>query len=451
MTFNFFINLALFVILLWLLAQCKKGNWSLSLRVMLGLVIGLGFGGALQVIYGGNEPTLLKSVEWFNIVGHGYISLLQMVVVPLIFISILSAVAHLHSVYAIGRISIVTISILLFTTSLSALVGILVIDLFGLTVDGFVHGGEDVSSVLTGYTSQLGDMSVPKAILSLIPQNPFAALSGEKGTSIISVVVFSAFLGVAAIFLKRDDLGKGQKILSFVQIVHSWIIQLVRIIVSLTPYGVFALMTKLGATANTANILKLLIFVIASYVGIIFVFGIHGILLSVSGINPFRFFKKILPVLTFAFSSRSSTASVPLNIEAQTQWLGVPQSIAGFSASFGTVIGQNGCAGLYPAMVAAMVAPSVGINPFDPLWVLTLIAVTTLGSIGVAGVGGGAIFSALIVLPIMGLPVSLVAVLISVEPLVDMGRTALNVSGSMLAGTITSQVLRTTDKSIFEK
>ncbi|WP_273720787.1 MULTISPECIES: L-cystine transporter [unclassified Bartonella] len=451
MTFNFFINLFLFVIFLLWLAQSKRMKWSLSLRVMLGLILGLIFGSILQVIYGEGETTLLKSVEWFNIVGNGYILLLQMIVMPLVFISIVSAVAHLHSVYAVGKMSIMTISILLFTTALSALVGVLVVNVFGLTASGLIHEGQNVSAVLGDRISQLGDMNIPKMILSLIPKNPFAELSGAKRTSIISIVIFASFLGAAALLLKKDDPEKGEKALLFIQVAQAWIMRLVRIVIALTPYGIFALMTKVGASSHVADILNLLVFIIASYVGIILMFAIHGVLLGISGINPFRFFKKVLPVLTFAFSSRSSAASIPLNIEAQTQWIGVPQSIASFAASFGATIGQNGCAGLYPAMLAAMIAPSMGINPFDPMWIATLVGVVTLSSIGVAGVGGGAIFAALIVLPIMGLPVSLVAVLMSIEPLIDMGRTALNVSDSMLAGTITSQMLRTTDRSIFEK
>ncbi|MCW2483966.1 cation:dicarboxylate symporter family transporter, partial [Candidatus Symbiopectobacterium sp. NZEC135] len=129
--------------------------------------------------------------------------------------------------------------------------------------------------------------------------------------------------------------------------------------------------------------------------------------------------------------------------------IGVPESIASFAASFGTTIGQNGCAGLYPAMLAVMVAPTVGINPLDPVWIATLVGIVTISSAGVAGVGGGATFAALIVLPAMGLPVTLVALLISIEPLIDMGRTALNVSGSMTAGTVTSQLLKQTDKARF--
>ena len=118
--------------------------------------------------------------------------------------------------------------------------------------------------------------------------------------------------------------------------------------------------------------------------------------------------------------------------------------------SLGATIGMNGCAGFFPAMLAVMVAPTVGINPFDPLWIATLVAIVTVSSAGVAGVGGGATFAALIVLPAMGLPVTLVALLISVEPLIDMGRTALNVNGAMTAGTITSQILKQTDKQVFE-
>ncbi|WP_455479653.1 L-cystine transporter [Bartonella sp. B23] len=451
MTFNFFINLFLFVIFLLWLVQSKRMKWSLSLRVMLGLVLGLIFGSFLQIIYGEGETTLLKSVEWFNIVGDGYILLLQMIVMPLVFVSIVSAVSHLHSVYAVGKMSIITISILLFTTALSALVGVFVVNFFGLTANGLVHEGQNVSTILDDRISQLGGTNVPKMILSLIPKNPFAELSGAKGTSIISVVIFASFLGAAVLLLKKDDREKGEKALLFIQVSQSWITRLVRIVIALTPYGIYALMTKVGATSHITDILNLLVFIAASYVGIIIMFGIHGILLSISGINPFRFFKKVLPVLIFAFSSRSSAASIPLNIEAQTQWIGVPQSIASFAASFGATIGQNGCAGLYPAMLATMVASSIGISPLDPTWIATLVGVVTLSSIGVAGVGGGAIFAALIVLPIMGLPVSLVAVLMSIEPLIDMGRTALNVSDSMLAGTITSQMLRTIDKNIFEK
>lgn len=226
--------------------------------------------------------------------------------------------------------------------------------------------------------------------------------------------------------------------------------KLVRLVMKLTPYGVLALMTKVVAGSNIHDIVKLGSFVVASYIGLGIMFVVHAALLAFTGVNPLKFFRKVWPVITFAFTSRSSAASIPLNVEAQTRRLGVPESIASFSASFGATIGQNGCAGLYPAMLAVMVAPTVGINPLDPVWIATLVGIVTISSAGVAGVGGGATFAALIVLPAMGLPVTLVALLISVEPLIDMGRTALNVNGSMAAGTITSQLMKQTDKIVMD-
>ena len=377
-----------------------------------------------------------------------------MVVMPLVFVSILGAVIKLHDAGSLGKISFISIGTLLFTTAIAAFVGVVVTNLFGLTAAGLVQGTQEterLNTIQTDYVGQVADLQVPDLFLSFIPSNPFAELTGAHPTSIISVVIFAVFLGIACLNLMKADAEKGQKLLSAIDILQAWVMKLVRLIMMLTPYGVFALMTNIVANSKMADILNLGGFLVASYIGLAIMFIVHAVILALTGVNPIQFFKKVWPVLTFAFTSRSSAASIPLNIEAQTRRLGVPESIASFSASFGTTIGQNGCAGLYPAMLAVMVAPTVGINPLDPLWILTLVCVVTLSSIGVAGVGGGATFAALIVLPMLGLPVTLVALLISIEPLIDMGRTALNVNGSMTAGVVTSQVLGQTDKRIFEQ
>lgn len=219
-------------------------------------------------------------------------------------------------------------------------------------------------------------------------------------------------------------------------------LRLVRMIIALTPYGVAGLMAKVIATSSMADIISLLGFIIASYVAILLMFLVHGLLVTLVGENPKHFFQKIWPVLTFAFTSRSSAATIPLNVEAQIHKLNVPPAIANLSASFGATIGQNGCAGIYPAMLAVMVAPTVGIDPFALDFIVSLVAMVAISSFGIAGVGGGATFAALVVLPAMGLPVTIAALLISIEPLIDMARTALNVSGSMTAGTVTSRLLK---------
>lgn len=146
--------------------------------------------------------------------------------------------------------------------------------------------------------------------------------------------------------------------------------------------------------------------------------------------------------MSFAFTSRSSAATIPLNIETQTNKLGNHSVIANFSATFGATIGQNGCAGIYPAMLAVMIAPTVGVDPFSLNYILTLILVVAISSFGIAGVGGGATFAAIVVLSTLNLPIELVGLLISVEPLIDMGRTALNVNGAMVAGSITNKWIK---------
>ena len=451
MNFPLIINLVTFVALLLLLAKTGRRGWSLSKKVLAGLVVGVLFGLVLHTIYGENSDVIKQSVSWFNLVGNGYVQLLQMIIMPLVFASILSAVARLHNASSLGKISVLTIGVLLFTTAISAAVGVLVTWLFGLNASGLVQGVQEtarLTAIQNNYVGKVADLSAPQLLLSFIPKNPFADLTGANPTSIISVVIFAAFLGVAALQLLKDDAEKGQRVLKAIDTLQSWVMKLVRLIMKLTPYGVMALMTKVVATSNVADIIKLGSFVLASYLGLAIMFAVHALLLSVNGVNPLRFFRKVWPVITFAFTSRSSAATIPLSVEAQTRRLGVPESIASFAASFGATIGQNGCAGLYPAMLAVMVAPTIGINPFDPVWIATLVGIVTLSSAGVAGVGGGATFAALIVLPAMGLPVTLVALLISIEPLIDMGRTALNVNGSMTAGTLTSQWLKQTDKQI---
>ena len=414
MNYPLIANIIVFVVLLFVLAQARHKQWSLAKKVLVGLVMGVVFGLALHTIYGSDSQVLKDSVQWFNIVGNGYVQLLQMIVMPLVFASILSAVARLHNASQLGKISFLTIGTLLFTTLIAALVGVLVTNLFGLTAEGLVQGGAEtarLNAIETNYVGKVADLSVPQLVLSFIPKNPFADLTGANPTSIISVVIFAAFLGVAALKLLKDDAPKGERVLVAIDTLQSWVMKLVRLVMQLTPYGVLALMTKVVAGSNLQDIIKLGSFVVASYLGL-------GIMF--------------------------------VNVEAQTRRLGVPESIASFAASFGATIGQNGCAGLYPAMLAVMVAPTVGINPLDPMWIATLVGIVTVSSAGVAGVGGGATFAALIVLPAMGLPVTLVALLISVEPLIDMGRTALNVSGSMTAGTLTSQWLKQTDKTILD-
>ncbi|CAH8218976.1 L-cystine transporter [Vibrio aestuarianus] len=436
-------SLAVFVGILFFLFEQQKKAHTLSRLVLLGLIFGSAFGLALQLVFGEGNPIIKETLSWVNVVGNGYVGLLKMVIMPLVLVSMIAAVVKLDKGGSLGKISGLTISILLFTTAISALIGIAVTQTFGLTAEGLVEGARETAriAVLESRVSTVSDLTIPQMLLSFIPTNPFADLTGSRSTSIIAVVIFGVLTGVAARKVMQEKEELASPIRTFVEAAQSIVMRLVKMVMALTPYGIAALMAKVVATSSAGDILNLLGFIVASYVAIALMFVVHGILVSFVGVNPKEYFQKIWPVLTFAFTSRSSAATIPLNVEAQITKLNVPPAIANLSASFGATIGQNGCAGIYPAMLAVMVAPTVGINPMDIHFILSLVGIIAISSFGIAGVGGGATFAALIVLPAMGLPVTIAALLISIEPLIDMARTALNVSGAMTAGTITSRLL----------
>ncbi|ATC57249.1 L-cystine transporter [Vibrio anguillarum] len=435
--------LAVFIGILFFLFGQQKKSHTLSRLVLLGLILGSAFGLALQVVLGEGHVAIKETLGWVNIVGNGYVGLLKMVIMPLVLVSMIAAVVKLDKGGSLGKISGLTISILLLTTAVSALIGIFVTQAFGLTADGLVEGSRETAriAVLESRAATVSDLTIPQMLLSFIPTNPFADLTGARSTSIIAVVIFGVLTGIAARKVMSEKAELETPIRTFVEAIQSIVMRLVKMVMALTPYGIAALMAKVVATSSAGDILSLLGFIVASYIAIALMFVVHGILVSFVGVSPKEYFQKIWPVLTFAFTSRSSAATIPLNVEAQITKLNVPPAIANLSASFGATIGQNGCAGIYPAMLAVMVAPTVGINPMDVHFILSLVAIIAISSFGIAGVGGGATFAALIVLPAMGLPVTIAALLISIEPLIDMARTALNVSGSMTAGTITSRLL----------
>ncbi|CAM3626999.1 L-cystine transporter [Vibrio aquimaris] len=443
MLFASIASLAVFVALLIFIMRQQNKETSLSRLVLTGLIVGSLFGLILQLTFSQETHVINQTLEWINIVGSGYVSLLKMVVMPLVLVSMISAVVKLEKGGSLGKISGLTISILLATTAISALVGIMITQAFGLTAQGLVEGARETAriAVLENRAGAVSDLTIPQMLISFIPTNPFADLTGARSTSIIAVVIFGILTGIAArkVMIEKQELEKPISV--FVDATQSIVMRLVKMIMALTPYGIAALMAKVVATSSANDILNLLGFIIASYVAIALMFVVHGILVSFVGVSPKSYFQNIWPVLTFAFTSRSSAATIPLNVEAQINKLNVPPAIANLSASFGATIGQNGCAGIYPAMLAVMVAPTVGIDPTDIHFILSLIGIIVISSFGIAGVGGGATFAALIVLPAMGLPVTIAALLISIEPLIDMARTALNVSGAMTAGTITSRLI----------
>ncbi|KAA0948857.1 L-cystine transporter [Sporosarcina sp. ANT_H38] len=424
---------------------------SFSKRVFTGLGLGIAYGLILHFAYGTDSAVLKESIPWFNLIGTGYVKLLQMIVMPLVFISILGAFTKITIGKNFGKMAGLILGLLIGTTAIAAVIGISVTLLFGLDASEIVQGEAELArgASIEERSAGIADRTLPDQLIDLLPGNPFLDLTGARPTSTIGVVIFAAFLGFAYLTLTRKDEKNAATVKKGIDAIYSLIMGVVKIVLRLTPYGILAIIATTVATSDFAAIYSLGKFVLASYVAILVMFGIHLIIITLSGLNPITYLKKAGEVLIFAFSSRSSAGALPLNIDTQTNRLGVPDGIANFAGSFGLSIGQNGCAGIYPAMLAVMIAPSVGQNPLEPTFLITLIAIVAISSFGVAGVGGGATFAAILVLSALNLPVVLAGLLISVEPLIDMGRTALNVSGSMTAGVTTARVTGELDKDIY--
>ncbi|MBI5975044.1 L-cystine transporter [Staphylococcus canis] len=445
------INLAIFVLAIAGLAMMAKKHVKFPKRVFLALGLGIILGLILHLIYGSDSKVTTQTTEWIGIIGNGYISLLQMIVIPLVFISIVAAFTKIDIGEKFAKVGSLIFVFLIGTVTIAAIVGIIYALIFGLDASNIDLGQAENarSSEITNTAKELTATTLPAQILELLPANPFLDFTGARATSTIAVVIFAAFIGFAYLRVSRKQPEKGHLLKRGIDAVYALVMSIVTFVLRLTPYGILAIMINTMATSDFGAIWTLGKFVIASYAALITMYLIHLIILVALRINPIQYMKKTAEVIIFAFTSRSSAGALPLNIQTQTNRLGVPQSIANFSGSFGLSIGQNGCAGIYPAMLAIMVAPIAGVD-INLQFIATLVIVVVLSSFGVAGVGGGATFASILVLSALNLPVGLAGVLISVEPLIDMGRTALNVNDSILAGTGTAKLTKQLNQDTFK-
>ena len=424
--------------LFWVLYRTEKKEVSFGKRILLALLFGIGVGVAGQILY--PDPAALKeTISWLNIVAYGYVRLLKLIVTPLVLVSILSSILQIKDVKTFRTTGLYIIGILLFTTMIAAAIGAASALGYGLSAAGMPAGDAELgaSQKMEGKLGGFQAKSIQEQLIEIIPTNVFYAFSGQGSADTLSVVFIAAAVGLCILKIRQYKPETAEFLAKIVGAVQDIVMEFVEFILKITPYSILVLIAKFIASSNLESILKLVSFVAASYTAILLMFVVHLLLLAVAGRNPWQYIKEAFPVLSFAFTSRTSAGTLPLTVHALETRLGVSRGIANLSASFGISIGQNGCAGVYPAMLAVMIAPTVGIDPLSAGFLIKLVFVTALGSLGIAGVGGGATFAALVVLSTMGLPVGLVGLLIAIEPLIDMGRTALNVSDAMVTAMIT--------------
>lgn len=435
-------NLFLILLLFFGLYVMQKKQIDFNLRVITGLVAGIVLGAGLHWIFGEASPIVKQTNSWLEFAGSGYVRLLRLIVIPLILVSITSSIIQIKDLRTFRKTGLLIIGILLFTTAIAACIGAFSAISFNLSIQDIEPGeaqlgaSKKIENKLDGFQAK----PIQQQLIEIIPTNIFQAMTGQGSADTLSVVFIAILLGISILKIRQSQPESAEFLTKGIKAFQEIVMQVIDFVLILTPYGVFALITKLISTSNIAEILRLIQFVLASYIALMIMFIVHLFLLTITGFNPIDYAKKAFSVLTFAFTSRTSAGTLPLTIDALTNKLGVSPGVANLAASFGVSIGQNGCAGIYPAMLAVMIAPTVGINPLAPLFLIKLVLIVALGSFGIAGVGGGATFAALVVLSTMGLPVGLVGLLIAIEPLIDMGRTALNVSGAMTTAVMADRI-----------
>lgn len=431
------------------------------------LISTTGFSETQQIAYNTETNELLvvgetstisgNIVNFLKIFSGIYINFLRLVVIPLILVSLSVAIIESKGREQLGKKVAKTIGILTATVAIAALVGVASVMIFQ------IDGAQIVESQLATATSaisstqatisekavSLTSMSIGELIVQPFPKD-FSFLVGQGSTAALSTVIFALFLGRAVLQIEKRNPKKVESFIAFLMSSKEVVLSMVREILKMTPFGIFALMATFMVTSSLSSLQQLLMFVIATYAAIIVMYLIHLVIIAILGLNPIKFAKKTWPVLLFGFSSRSSMAALSMNVETQIEELGVDETSANLSASFGATIGQNGCAGIYPAMVA-MMAMSVTGQEVTIGWIIMLVLVIAISSFGIAGVGGGATFAAIAVLSIMGLPVTVAAVLIAVEPILDMARTALNISDAMVSGVAVSRIDKQLKTEVYNK
>ena len=419
----------------------KKFKFStrIIISTVLGMIIGIIFKSTLGILPVEESEKALSIVSAaVSLVGTGFSSLLKMIVVPLVGISVYNSIINSKSKNKLKELSTKSVAYYTITVAISAIIGLIIALSLGLGKGMFLPEGVEA---WTGKGEYKGIVDV---IVSFIPSNIFKALTE---TSVVGLVIFSGFMGFATnrVGDKNPEKIKPLKDLSasLFEVMTSVTITIIKII----PYGVAALMFDLTASYGINVFKNLLLYILVMVISLIFVFIMQTINLIIHAINPIKYYKKTLPALLLAFSTTSSLGTLPLTIETLENGVGVSTGTANFTATLGTTIGMNACAGAFPAVVAVMVANMQG-TPITPVFLLSLIVVIVLGSFGMAGVPGTAYIATTVVLGGMGLPFAPVALILPIDSIIDMGRTMINVNGAMVISTVIDKELGTFESKL---
>ncbi|MBS5983684.1 MAG: cation:dicarboxylase symporter family transporter [Clostridium butyricum] len=431
--------------LFFVIRQMEKKKINFSKRMIVATLLGLLLGVVIQAVAKfpddiGAVTWITETTKWYGLVGYGFMDLLKMLVVPLIFLSIIRVIINMKADQNLGKLTSRTILVLLSTTAISAIIAIIVGNLFKLGV------GE---TVVQSQSEMKEISSIVDTLRGLLPSNPVKAMADAN---VVGVVIFAGFIGIAIKRLTKKYLEIVKPAIDLVEAGYKIITSVAMTVIKFMPYAVIALLANTIAGRGMSAIISVTKFIAAIYVSIGLVFVFHMIIISLNKLNPFKYIKNVAQPLILAFTSRSSLGTLPVTIEALTEKAGVDNGVASFVGSLGSNMGMNGCAAVYPALMAVTIANMSG-TPMDLSFYGMLLVIIIVSSLGIAGLPGTATMAVSVVISGMGMGAyfPLAGGILAIDPILDMGRTMLNVNGTMVTAVTVANSLDNIDKDVYNK
>lgn len=412
-----------------------KFNKLMITSIFIGLILGIFIQAVAKFPDDPTSITWINEVTaWYGLFGNGFMDLLKMIVVPLVLVSIIRVIMNMKD-DNLGKLTFRSMTMFFVTTAIAAIIAIVVANLFKLGTNLEVaNSSNEVREIV----------SLPSTIRGLLPSNPVQAMA-EGNT--VAVVVFAVFLGLAIRRLRRKYMDIIKPFIDLVEAFYKIIVSVAITVIKMMPYAVVPLMASTIASRGVKSLLDVTDFILALYISVVIMFLVHLIIIAASGMNPITYIKNSSKALILAFTSRSSLGTLPVTMEVLTDNLNVDLGTASFVTSLGSNMGMNGCAGIYPALVSVMIANMAGVQMNFTFYVM-LIIVITISSLGIAGIPGTATMAVSVVISGMGMAsyFPLAGAIIAIDPILDMGRTMLNVNGAMTAAVAVDNSLNRNNK-----
>jgi Na+/H+-dicarboxylate symporter len=392
----------------------RSGRLSLTFKIVLGMGAGLAVGLLLNWIgvSGWIEGFLVNGL--LHVGGSIFLASLKLLVVPLVFVSLVCGTAALDDVARLGRVGVKTLGLYLTTTAIAVSLA-----LISATIVQPGAGFELDSDA--SFEAQAAP-SLAEVLIDLFPTNPIQAMADGN---MLQIIIFAGLFGIA-LTLSGEP---GKRLLKFFDDLNSVIMRLVMLLMSVAPYGVFCLIAKVFAIQGFGAMLPLLqyFFLVLGVLVLHALITYSSLLRMLAGINPIVFFRKMRDPIALAFSTASSNATLPITLKTVEHKLGVKNSIASFTIPLGATVNMDGTA-IMQGVAAGFIAQAYGIDLL-PIDYLMVVVTATLASIGTAGVPGVGLIMLAMVLRQVNLPVEGIALVLGVDRLLDMVRTAVNVTG----------------------